>query len=400
MTRDLSLFTPEHRLLLLFALVDLSPAQRAQAEALMAQVPDWRAFFETAARNHALPMVARHLRTFDADHFDSAEAEEVHQVVGQQAVHNLSTVAELRKYIETCLKPSDTPFVVFKGITLAHRYYPDLGLRPCRDIDIAVKPEHMERLVRLSLKAGYALHAPNGRGGAITREQDIKALLNYGRSAVLISPQGIAIDLQPGIDKFSGIFDSIDVFEEAQHVQLGGISIPMLPETLLFNYICHHHARHLWSRLHWISDLDALLSSPDFDLDAARDMAERFGQRGTVDATVDLHRLVSNPDLWNGSELEHGHAFLVLCIKNLSGDLALEKRMAVNLIGGEFMFPWQANPDLLQRARKKWLWTMLRPSYHQYQSLPLPTALQWVYYPSRLIQIGFDGMKRRFGSNA
>jgi len=392
-----SILKPFNRLLLLLSVIELTEPQRVFAQHLIGQISDWQGLFQTAARNHSLPLMARHLRSLGYPDAARPFIDEVQAAVAQQAIHNLKTVSELRKFVENCIHPLGMPFVVFKGITLTRRFYPDLGLRPCRDIDIAIESDNLEPLIRKALSEGYVLYAPNGKGGGLSRERDIIALLKYARSAVLISPSGIAIDLQPGIDKFSGIFDRYNVFDNLQSLDFGGLSLPVLPPEFLFNYICHHHARHLWSRLHWLSDLDALLRSPQMNLDRARAMADRLGQRGTIDAAVELHSLVATPAPWDEKMQGHGWEFLRLCLLNLSGDLELERRMALHMIGGEFMFRWQADEYLLQKARRNWIKTMLTPSFHQYQMIPLPAALQWLYYPTRLMQLGVDGMRRKLG---
>ncbi|MEM6760487.1 MAG: nucleotidyltransferase family protein [Pseudomonadota bacterium] len=402
MGRDAALsFSSENKLLLLFSLISLTPEQQDYARQRIADLPDLYPLLETAARNYALPMVNRHLRDLGALPKNAEHRREVDQTLNRQGLHNLRMVHALRKFIDTCIEPECFDFVVFKGVTLAHQYYPDLGLRPCRDIDIAVRPDHLERLVRVAIAQGYTLRAPNGRGGAITAERDIRALMTYARSAVLISAEGIAIDLQPGIDKFSGIFDGVDVLGTPHLLDLGGRQVPVLSDALVFNYLCHHHARHLWSKLHWITDIDAVLNSDGFDLQKSLALADRLGQRGTVEGTLQLHALVSDPTGWEAepnTSNAHGAQFLRLCLKNLSGDVALEKRIAMGMIGGEFMYPWQATPELLQQARRNWYRAMLRPSFHQYQSLPLPQKLQWLYYPSRVWQLVFGGMARRFMS--
>ncbi|NDW00447.1 nucleotidyltransferase family protein [Salipiger sp. PrR002] len=393
-TIDPSLLTVDNQFLLLMSLFSLSESQKEFARALSGEVSDWEVVFRSAARNHSLPQLARNLREIGWPDAARPFQTEVQEAVAQQALQNLKVVSELRRFVETCVYPLDINFVVFKGIVLAREFYPDIGLRPCRDIDIAVEPQRFAQLLRKALQEGYQLYAPNGKGGVLTKEPDIKALLKFARSAVLISPSGIAIDLQPGIDKFSGIFASYDLFDNLKMLDFGGLSLPVMEPEFLFNYICHHHARHLWSRLHWLSDVDALLHAPSFDLRRVRSLAQEFGQLGTVEATLEFHALAAAPERWGDQTTGRGAEFLRLCLLNLSGDLDLEKRMAMHMMGGEFMFSWQADSDLLRKARKNWLRTMLQPSFHQYQFCPLPPAMQWMYYPSRIAQLFSSGLRR------
>lgn len=392
--RALPEISPQDELLLLFAMIELSDEKKNKARALVSEIDDWQAFFELAHRNHSLPLAQKHLRDLGVDTIPEVTKSQVNGTVMKQTFHNLNTISALFEFIDTCLTPLDVPYFVFKGITFAEKFYPSVGMRPCRDVDIALKPEDLEKVVRKAAAEGYDLWAPNGKGQPLTEDRDIKVLMQYARSAVLISPKGIAFDIQPGIDKFSGIFDSYDVFENLQSLEIGGREVPVLAPEFLFNYICHHHARHLWSRLHWISDIDAIMRSPDLDLDKALEMAKRFGQLGTVEAAIEFRRLLTGEIRAEDHTTSHGWDFMQLCVANLAGDLALEKRMATQLIGGEFRFQWQAEDWLRKKARRNWLIAMLSPSYSQYQAVPLPPFLRWMYYPSRVVQLAWGFTSR------
>lgn len=85
------------------------------------------------------------------------------------------------------------------------------------------------------------------------------------------------IDLQDHLDKHSGIFKPLILFEEADSFEIAGTTFSTLHLALLFNYLCQHHTRHTWSRLHWLSDLDAICSSESFDRAVAASVAKELG---------------------------------------------------------------------------------------------------------------------------
>ena len=229
----------------------------------------------------------------------------------------------------------------------------------------------------------------------MTSLRDINAILRFGDCATIVSPEGAVIDLQDHLDKHSGIFSAHDPVKTAEAVPMAGDRFFTLPTTFLFNYLCHHHTRHTWSRLHWLSDLDALCSSDQFDREATLALADELGQRGTVEAGLELHQLMSSDTPWDdGPELARGKAFLKLCILNLPGDLELEKQLSLGIMGGEFMYPWQASPELIAQARRGWWRSIFQPTVSQYARMPLPGALHWVYFVTRPFELMYRAQKR------
>jgi hypothetical protein len=198
----------------------------------------------------------------------------------------------------------------------------------------------------------------------------------------------MAIDLQVTLDKYSGIFADQDIFAQAVPFMLGGSTFRTMPPAFLFNYICHHHARHVWARLHWLSDLDAMVTAPAFDREAVLDLAGHLDQRGTVEASLEMQRLMSPcaswtpaPDTWRGLK------FLELNLRNLSGDMDLEKRIGFGMKGGEFMFDWQVGASLIRNARWQHGRKIIQPTIRQYTSFPLPKGLRWLYVFPRFLQV-------------
>ena len=312
---------------------------------LLQVATDWKKTFQTAERNFNLPNMRMHLRQMPPGIVTADQQAWLDQSANSAALRNLALIVAQREFQKTVLAPLDVPGLFFKGINLVARYYPDLGLRPCRDIDILVPGGTLRKLVLHALEAGYRLVAPLQPVRYLDTKADIEAALHYRRDAMLVSPAGVAIDLQVKLDKYSGIFSPDEAFATAEPMEIGGTEFLTMPAPFLFNYICHHHARHVWSHLHWLSDLDAMVSAESFDPDAALALASRLGQIGSVKAGLELQQLMSpladwtpRPETWRGLK------FLELALRNLEGDLELEKRIAFGRIGGEFMYDWQAAP--------------------------------------------------------
>ncbi|KUP93533.1 nucleotidyltransferase domain-containing protein [Tritonibacter horizontis] len=385
---DFTAQTAEVRLQILLAKAYLAEPDIALAQRLMAEIGDWEAFVRSAHRNFSLPLLQRHIVQLDPTGISPEIRTMMQQTAMQTALRNMKLVASQRKFLNTCLKPAGLPAIFFKGINLAAQYYPDLGLRPSRDIDVLVPSGSLHRVVEKAMSEGYTLVAPDTQIRAMTSSQDVDAVLRLCADVSLLTPEGTVLDLQQKLDKHSGIFARYDIFARAATFSLGGEDFQTMPPAFLFNYLCHHHSRHTWSRLHWLSDLDAICSSPHFDPEDALALADQLGQRGTVEAGLELRALMSGDTPWdNGPAMAHGKAFLDLAIRNLPGDLRLEKKISLTLKGGEFMFDWQAKPELIAKARRNWWRSIFKPTLKQYVQMPLPKNRQWIYYIPRFFQL-------------
>lgn len=379
--------TPETRLQFVFAKVFLTPEELAGAEALARQVRDWEAVFATAERKFSLPNMRMHLRAMAPGIVPPDLLERLENSANSVGLRNMTLVAEQRRFMETCMAPIGVEGVFFKGINLVAQYYPDMSLRPCRDIDIFVRPGDLAPVVRKAIDEGYS-YVLGASGTELKSLRDIEVALAHCRDATLVSPDHKVVDVQIDLDKHSGIFAGEDLFAIAEPMALGGAEFLTLPPAFLFNYLSHHHSRHVWSRLHWLSDLDAMVRSDRFDPGEALSLADGLGQRGTVEASLQLQRLMAPDASWEPDpDTAHGQQFLDLCLRNLAGDLGLEKRIAINMLGGEFMYPWQARPDLIRRARWRRLWHVLHPTIEQYVNHPLPRWLHWLYLPPRIVEL-------------
>lgn len=379
------------RLQILLAKLHLSPVEIEDANALLANIGDWHAMSQASIRNFSLPLTRRNLMRLDHSVVPKPVWDAIQNAANATALRNMRIVGAQKRFLTDCLTPLGIQGVFFKGINLAAQYYPDVGLRPCRDIDVLVPKGTLRTVINQALAQGYLLIAPDINARPMSSERDINAVLRYGKSATLISADGMMIDLQDYLDKSSGIFDNYDVFSDHDTVQIAGASFSTMKPAFLFNYLCHHHARHTWSHLYWLSDIDAMISSKTFDKTEVLALADQLGQTGTVEASLELHRLMSSQTPWdNGPDLARGKAFLQLCIANLPGGLATEKRVGLKLIGGEFMFPWQARPALMAKARRRWWSTIFRPTILQYSKTPLPEMLQWLYYFPRFFTLVYQ----------
>src|SRR3989442_14960923 len=82
------------------------------------------------------------------------------------------------------------PVIPLKGPALAETLYPDPALRPCTDLDLLIRREHLDRVDNLLLGLGYRRLAD-----AHSFQFDIA----FDRATLYEAPSGIHVDLHLGL---------------------------------------------------------------------------------------------------------------------------------------------------------------------------------------------------------
>ena len=371
----------EFRLLLLLSRLDLDDAQAAAASVLCNEVKDWEAIRQTARDRFILPVVYRHLRRLAPA---SLTVEQLtlmkHQVMAQYR-HDLNVIASLGEIHQQLLAPLEIPYVTFKGPSLAVCYYDEPAMRFSRDIDLLVPKERMAELLARALAAGYTPLDPQA---LVNDPVSLNFVAFHQKVITLLSPRGVAVEFHSRIDNIGTVYDSRALIHGAQTARMGNAEVSVMPTHELFVYICWHHTKHFWSRLHWLVDLDAIQRHPSFDRQRALACAERHGLSATVEACLKMDDLLGSPDidLYDHDDARLGE-LLKLSLQAMQGDLAVEHELANRKATPDFAFAWQT--DRGHRLRWKllgWL-RIFRPSYADYRDWPLPQRWQWLYRPLR-----------------
>lgn len=371
--------------LLLLSRTKLSGTDADVARTLCPSVPCWDDLISIAERKYSLPMLYRNLInerifSFGEDYEANLKRSAVSSLFG-----SLKATAALGKFHTDCIKPNEVAHSYLKGPALAARYYDEPGMRYCRDIDVLVKRESLEAVVRNALAKGYLVKTGSSKLSANPSEQELKTLLRFDPTITLVGSDGVPIEVHTDIDKHMGIFDPDLLMQNSTEVMVAGNPI-MVPSTAhLFCYICYHNLKHTWSKLHWLADLCAIIEHSSFDLGEVTAYANTVGIAPLVSATREFEALTRQQHIHgiNRMELDLANKILHLCIVNLGGDIHEEitLRKRNNLLGLPFY------RVLTPKARfaavfRRCLFGM-KPSFYQYEILPLPISLQWLYYPTK-----------------
>ncbi|MDI5934177.1 nucleotidyltransferase family protein [Halomonas kalidii] len=382
-----------HQLLLLLARLSLSDDQQRAALDLCSQISDWDCLARQARQRFVLPLVYRHLRHLDPSTIPSAQWESMRRQSLAIVQQNLYAATAIQRLVCELLEPLGIPYVFFKGHALATRYYDDPALRFCRDIDLLVPRDRMVELVEIALKRGYTPHAPQG---LIPDRTSLAFAVRVRPVISLMSPQGVPVEIHHQIDKSNTIYETDELVAGSETDWLGDTQVSVMPTAELFVYACLHHTRHYWSHLHWLVDLDAMQQHPDFNLEAVYACAERRNLTTTVEASLELYRVCAQPEPWRDKDMgRHGQSLLEACLTNLQGNQEVELALRHRQAAADYPFAWQTSLGDRLHWRVKRLTHSLQPTYADYQSLPLPEGLHWVYLMTR----PFRGLLKRIVAN-
>jgi hypothetical protein len=367
------------RLLLLLAKTRLTASQAEEARTLAAGVKDWNEFAKLAASKFVITYVHRHLRSIAADIVPPLCLKDMEQLAYASTKATLRVAAAQLAFHNRCIQSTGAKHAYVKGPALAAQCGQDMGERYSRDIDVLVASSDFRRVIAAAITSGYGAYVgPN----AITKAQDLNFLTRYADVVTIFSPERIPIELHRRLDKRSVNFDLERALATAEEVAVSGVTLQTLSKPYHFNFICYHHSRHFWSKLHWLADVHALTSVSDFDPDEALRLADTIGIRPTIEASFEFRELTARSGLW-GRPLSldtGGSQFLGVCLFNLDGELELEQSLRKGMPFSDFMSAWQISSRRHTRFELNAWWNRLRPTPTQYFRRRLPLPLQWLYY--------------------
>ena len=252
------------------ASAELTPERRERIANWNLLALDWSDVLRLAEYHGVLPLAARNL--IELLRLESGRVEnglglppEVERSLRSAYEANLRRslwfAAELARIMQH-FEQRQLRALPYKGPVLAQSLYHDLGLRSFSDLDFLISPVDFERAKQALAEIGYR---PSGEVNPAIESPAAERLwlrTGYERSfdsadgknlvelQWALLPHFYAVDL--GVD---------DVLARAGKTVVGEREVPCLsPEDSLL-VLCLHAAKHLWTRLIWLSDIAETLRS-------------------------------------------------------------------------------------------------------------------------------------------
>jgi Uncharacterised nucleotidyltransferase len=282
-------FPPEFQLAAACAMWPPSD-RRTEAIRVAASGPfDWPRFLRVAQRHWVLGLA--HQGLTDAR---LAIPPEIRREIGARAAamvrENLAMAAEALR-LQRLFDEAHLPVLFVKGSSLAMLVFGNLGLSGSQDIDLLVPRETLHAATELVARAGYRRFDPPPG----ISDTQLRQLLSLRRDLGFVhQTTGLPIELHWRLFGNPHAMAEDSIMAASREVLFTDtMRLRTLGEEDLFAYLCIHGARHWWSRLKWLADVNALLAStPEDSIESLVRAAEVRGARRAAAQALLLCRRV------------------------------------------------------------------------------------------------------------
>lgn len=251
----MSTATPEFDLLAAACRWPPSRERRQAIRTAVENVLDWSLFAKLVQRHRVAGLV--HAALADAGISEPQETIELLRNRASNVSHrNLLLAAETIR-IQRLLDARGIPNLTLKGVPLGVSVYNSLALKQAWDIDILLEPDNVCRSVEALLAEGYDfLENERDLGDSLGK------LIDSTKECILFnSSRGTHVEIHWRLCDNPSFLSEIGISGGCKEVEVSSVRIKTLRDADLFTYLCVHGAAHGWSRLKWLADLNAFISS-------------------------------------------------------------------------------------------------------------------------------------------
>ncbi|WML25172.1 nucleotidyltransferase family protein [Neobacillus sp. OS1-33] len=338
---------------------------------------NWNLFLELAMHHRIYPLIYPKLKMLDKKRIPENVINFLGQQYKQNTFHMLQLSAEMGK-ISQLFSDNKMRLLNLKGPVLATDLYGELSLRTCGDLDILVPIQDLERVDLLLLNQGYI------------KDDYIQTILGdwkwrHHHVTYFHSEKQIKIEihwrLNPGPGK-EPCFD--ELWERKRVSSLTNYPVYYLGREDLFLFLVSHGARHGWSRLRWLTDINEILKQ-DIDWVELVKMLKKYHY-----LQIGGQALILASQLLNSKLSEDSRP---LIIRKEPKKLAQEAIFYFNRMINLHSFPIPEDVAVyhkhhlfsLMSIKQKFFFILsfLYPYPEDAEILPLPKQVHFLYFPLR-----------------
>ena len=207
----------------------MSEGRQKAVSALVAGPLDWEIVLAKASQHRLGALLFHHLNHRALSHqVPPPVLQRLQQIYTRIVDRNLSLERELLRVLQD-FNAQGIPTIVLKGTTLARSLYGDIGLRPTGDIDVLVRPRHLEHAEAAAKGLGYRI-LTDAKQEAQTRRghRHLPQLFHPGNRIVLEIHWHIVRPDDPGHFPLDGFWA-----RARPAPSLGSQTLTLAPEDLL-----------------------------------------------------------------------------------------------------------------------------------------------------------------------
>lgn len=338
---------------------------------------DWNLFLSYALHHRLFPRIYLKIKDIESVRIPLSVKEKLAYFYKQNTFKMMQLSGEML-HINKLLAEKNIKTLFLKGPLVAQDLYGDISLRTSSDLDFIIPIDQLDEAERLLVEQGYE------------KDDYIETVLNDWRfrhhHVTYYHPQKqlkleIHWRLHPGPGKETSFRD---LWIRKRESKAMGSSIYFLGKEDLFHFLIIHGARHGWSRLRWLDDIQQIVKQPldwklihrlcksNYHLDIVGQALILANQLLGVEITDEMKRMVNSRKSF---ELAQEAIFYLERMVNLHSyplpDEVAEhhKRHSISLMSSH------------QKAL--YLCSLLYPFPEDAETLPLPKQIHFLYFPLR-----------------
>ncbi|MEC0228011.1 nucleotidyltransferase domain-containing protein [Paenibacillus alba] len=231
---------------------------------------NWGEFLQLARHHRVYPNLYAKLKQAGENHVPPQVLRELQQDYQNNTFTMLHLSAEMAN-IAKVFSDSDIRAIMLKGPVLAVDLYGDISLRTSGDLDVLIPIQSLQQTEDLLCRLGYV------------KDDEYKTILNdwkWRHHHVTYNhfQKGIKLEIHWRLSPGPGKEPTFNELWERKRISPIAIHpIYYLGREDLFLFLASHGARHGWSRLRWLADIDQL-ARQELDDSKLQDLLKKHQQ--------------------------------------------------------------------------------------------------------------------------
>ncbi|MDR7079106.1 hypothetical protein J2Y03_004163 [Neobacillus niacini] len=334
---------------------------------------DWKMFLDLTLHHRVYPLLASKLKNIDT----SLIPQFVTQTVYGYYKRNIFKMLQLSGEMEQLAKlfnANDIKTIFLKGPLLGNEIYGDVSLRTCGDLDILIPIEDLDSVHRILENQGFI------------KDDYILSILGdwkwrHHHVTYYQKSKNIKVEihwrLNPGPGKEPGF---LELWERKRKSVSVNSPIYLLGREDLFLFLVSHGARHGWSRLRWLIDIERMIEQ-EMDWQKVYSFTKKHNNFHVVGQSIILSSALLNADVTKellrytsdqSKSLAQGAIFYMENMVNLHDDLVPKY---ISIYHGRHLYS-------LMSRQQKFLYKLsyLYPYHVDSLTVPLPKKLHFLYF--------------------
>ncbi|OLS38476.1 Renal dipeptidase [Bacillus sp. MRMR6] len=214
---------------------------------------DWQLFLDLVAHHRLYPIIYTKLKRINEGLVPNLVFKKINNAYKKNTFQMLHLTAVMEE-VSRIFTGNNLRLLVLKGPVLAEDLYGDISKRTCRDLDILVSIEDIIEVHHLLEKIGFE------------QEEEFQIDLNlndwkwrHHHLSFYHPKKHVKIEVHWRLNPGPGREPSFnDLWERKRISSLTNYPVHYLGREDLFFFLITHGARHGWSRLRWLVDIDLL----------------------------------------------------------------------------------------------------------------------------------------------